>query len=277
MKLLQIQPVFQARNDSALPGYLGSMLRGIFGRTLREYDAGLYDKFFHPRIAASNPAFKYTGTNPPAPFMISPAHQMQFIRHGETIKFTLTLFGEYRLYEPQIREVFHRMAERKWYHNRLRVAFQSVSVLTTATGKPVFDWDDYRQITASGSRLHLAFQTPVALMHNRRLIGDWTFSRLFDYLYRRMFILDHAYDQGTLPENHGLDFAQNPVSPVTIDVRRHTVFRHPARKQKHPMTGWKGKVIYDGNISPLYPYFLFGRYIHIGNYTVFGFGKYLLK
>jgi len=43
MQLTKLNLKFEAVNDSLLPGQLGSMLRGIFGEALMQYDEKLYN------------------------------------------------------------------------------------------------------------------------------------------------------------------------------------------------------------------------------------------
>jgi hypothetical protein len=43
------------------------------------------------------------------------------------------------------------------------------------------------------------------------------------------------------------------------------------------MEGFIGEVIYEGNLTPFYPYLKAGEILHIGKGTAFGLGKYVME
>ncbi|NPA44866.1 MAG: CRISPR system precrRNA processing endoribonuclease RAMP protein Cas6 [Chlorobi bacterium] len=277
MKLIRLQLTYQAMSDAVLPGQLGSMLRGIFGETLYEFNQDLFSKFFEPKIPKNNPVYKLVMNNPPAPFMFYPVKKYNFVREGEKIKFNFTLFGEYRHFKLQVEEVFQFMGKKRWNNGKLSVKMLESKILPEKNGEIVYDWNNYKNIEINTQKTSLEFKTPVSIAHNKKLISDFEFERLFGFLYRRMFILDNAYGDGIIKEQHNYDFGQLNIYPEYINLQRVNIFRHSTRNQKHPMTGWKGKLTYKGNFNDILTYLIFGQYVHIGNYTVFGLGKYTIK
>jgi len=276
MKIKQYEITYTALDDAVLPGQLGSMLRGVFGETLMQYDADLYEKFFEPVVSKENPAYKYVNDAPPAPFVIYPVKKYDFIRKNRPVTFVFTLMGEYRFYENNLIEVFKAMAKSGFNKGRLPVKLESIRGLTR-NGKELIDFAGFPPPEEEIRTIEISFKTPFSVSYNRQLIADFDFSRLFGYIYRRIFILDNLYGSKTLPEQCTVDTGSLKILPVDINLKKQIVYRSPARGEKHPMTGWKGYLRYAGNLNPVMPYLQLGQLIHIGNYTVFGMGKYVLK
>lgn len=275
MKLTQYKITYTALSDAVLPGQIGSMIRGIFGETLMAYDAALFQKFFQPDALPSEAVLKYISNDLPAPFIIYPIKKYDFVRQNDSISFIFTLIGDYVQYEKTVFEIFDQIQHSGLNHGKLPVAnlqFEQIII----NHKEIIDFNYFKPPTQKVSNLTLQFKTPVALNSKKQLIADFEFQRLFQYVYRRLFVLDQLYGSGNIPEEPAIDFKKLHIVPVDIQLKRQSIFRSPTRSEKYPMTGWKGKITYAGNLNPVIPYLQMGEFLHIGNKTVFGLGKYKL-
>lgn len=276
MHLTRYKITYTAQADAVLPGQLGSMIRGIFGETLMANDAGMYQKFFQPNVVPSKSILKYISSDLPAPFIIYPVKRYDFVRQNQEIKFIFTLLGRYRQYENDIFEVFDRIQNTGINQGKLSVGnLQFEQILHNH--KETVDFTNFKPPTQKISNLTLQFKTPVALYSKKQLIADFEFQRLFQYVYRRLFVLDQLYGSGNIPEEPDIDLKKLHIVPVDIQLKRQSIFRSPTRNEKYPMTGWKGKITYTGNLNPVIPYLQMGEFLHIGSNTVFGLGKYTIK
>ena len=274
MQLTKLNIKFEALNDSLLPGQLGSMLRGIFGEALMQYDEKLYNKFFHPEVSPDNPAYKYVSNSPPAPFIFFPLKKYDYIRRGQSIDIHLTLIGKYALFKQEVIEVIKLMTEQTWYHQKLQVKLLEIKPEKNGE-KTEFDYNDFLQKIPQKDTYSLIFKSPLSIASSKKLIADFDFDRLMHNLYRRLYVLEYLYGNGNLPEQPA--FEHTGIFPVSIQLKRQTVYRSPKRQEKYPMFGWKGSITYKGDFRPVYPLLQFGQHIHLGSYIAFGFGKYILK
>ena len=273
MKLIKLHIRFEALNDALLPGQTGSMFRGIFGETLMEYNPQLYQKFFHPEITGKNPLKQEISENLPAPFFFFPLKKYNYIRSGQYIDTHLTLLGEYRNYQNEINKVIQQMCNRKWYNNSLKVKIASIQPIQNQD-KNLFDYKDFINLKPTKNYFKLNFITPLAISSGKKLIADFDFNRLINYLQRRIKLLDQLYDTGEL----NLQPVENQnVTPIIIQMRQEKIYRSPKRSEKYPLIGWKGNITYKGDFEKTYPLLLFGQHTHIGSYIAFGFGKYKIK
>ncbi len=275
MIITRYKITYTALTNGVLPGQLGSMIRGVFGETLMRYHQDLYQKFFHPEIKLDEIIKKHTGNDLPAPFIIYPVKHYDFVRQNQEITFIFTLIGKYRQYENQIYNIFKEIQNTGLNHGALPVTNMQCEPMIH-NHKKIIDFYDLKPPQQKISRITLQFKTPVSLNSKKQLITDFDFQRLFGYVYRRLFILDYLYDSRSIPENYPFELNKFNIVPVNIQLARQSIFRSPTRSEKYPMTGWKGNISYAGQLNAVVPYMQMGEFLHIGNKTVFGLGKYKL-
>ena len=275
MKITRYQITYTAQADAVLPGQLGSMIRGVFGETLMQLEPDIYQKFFHPDIPVDEVVGKYISRDLPAPFIIYPVKRYDFVRQNQEIRFYFTLIGNYRQYEDVVFQVFDRIQNTGLNYGKVPVAHLQFEKIYYKH-KESIDFNDFTPTGKNISKITIHFKTPVALNTKKQLITDFDFQRLFGFIYRRLFILDYLYGEQSIPEEIPLDIKNLNIRPVDIQLTRQSIFRSPTRSEKYPMTGWKGKITYTGNLNPVMPYLQMGEFLHIGNKTVFGLGKYKL-
>jgi CRISPR-associated endoribonuclease Cas6 len=273
MKLIKLHIQFKALNDTLLPGQIASMLRGVFGETLMEYNPQLYQKFYHPTITKKHPLKQETSENLPAPFFFFPLKKYDYIRTGQYIDTHLTLLGNYRNYQEEISEVIKKMENRKWYNNNLQVKLAGIEPIQNK-GKNLFDYNDFKNLKPEKHYFTFKLISPLAISSGKKLIADFDFSRLINYIQRRINLLDQLYDAGEL----NLPPIKDPhIIPISIQLRQEKIYRSPKRSEKYPLIGWKGNITYKGDFDHIYPLLLFGQHTHVGSYIAFGFGKYTIK
>ncbi len=275
MKITRYKITYTALTDAVLPGQLGSMIRGIFGETLMRHKPEIFQKFFYPDMPAGEVVKKYISSDLPAPFIIYPVKHYDYVRQNQEISFIFTLIGKYRQYEELIFDTFDRIQNTGLNQGTVPVGNLQFEQLLH-NHKEIIAFDNFKPPKQSVRRVTLQFKTPVSLNSKKQLIADFDFKRIFGYVYRRLFILDYLYGEKNIPEELPVELKNLYINPVDIQLSRKSIFRSPTRSEKYPMTGWKGKITYTGNLNTVIPYLQMGEFLHIGNKTVFGLGKYKL-
>lgn len=147
MKLTKYKLTLKSLEDTVLPGYLGSMLRGAFGEALMQYDEDLFNKFFKNKIDENSPVYKYTNETPPPPFIFNPLKKYEFIRKKQDIIFTLSLIGDYRHYGTSIPEIMQIMCENKMHNQKLKTEIKNIEIINNPlNNSKLFDINDYKTI-----------------------------------------------------------------------------------------------------------------------------------
>jgi hypothetical protein len=137
------------------------------------------------------------------------------------------------------------------------------------------DAGDRRRCTS----LALEFVTPTALHFEKRVAARPEFHILVRNLLRRasMLALGHCGHRMDL-DFGGWIRAAEKVEIVGVVGRRVEWERHSTRqKQRVPMSGFRGRVEYRGEIGPFLPLLALGSLVHVGDNCAFGMGRYVIE
>jgi len=122
------------------------------------------------------------------------------------------------------------------------------------------------------------FQTPVRLVHEKRLVREMEFHLLFRNLLRRISALIRLHCGNTLDVDYrALIAASERVATISSRNRWSDHERYSARQRAEvPMGGITGFVRFEGELEPFLPFLVAGEVLHVGKGCVMGLGQYRL-
>ena len=289
----------QFTDDTILPHYKGSTLRGVFGRALKRVVCVLrrqecIDCLLKERCLY---ALSFETANVPPPFVLEPslADNTHFSK-DEIIDFHLLLFGEinkslpyiiYALKEAQGLPVGKGINGNKAGLSLLEVRREG-KIIYSDDKQTINTKDLYYELKMpllnEGKKkdilkLKINLITPLRLKFRNKLKADLPFHVLIRAVLRRISSLFYYYGDG----EPGLDykglvkkaeFVKTVESNIDwFDWRRYS-FR---QDQAMLMGGIIGSVTYEGDISEFIPLIELCEKLHIGKQTSFGLGKIKAK
>ncbi len=295
------------KRDAILPIYKGSTFRGVFGHALKYIACGLngqecktcllrsqciYCHVFETRLAVPVPAGVRL-SSPPHPFVIQPPDTVQTrFALNDRFDFFLLLFGEVNYHLPHFISAFARMGK---YGVGKKINGQRGSFVlerVTADGRTIYPADnqlihgesDIAQLSLNPSStnddniscIEISLETPLRLKFANSLVADLPFHILVRAMLRRISALMIFYNGGEPPLDYrGLTRrAEEKVSIVDSDLHWYKWERYSNRqKQKMPMGGMIGSVVYKGPMGDFIPLIRFCEKTHVGKQTAFGLGK----
>lgn len=298
----------EARERLELPEYKGSTFRGGFGHALKHVwclrpQGRVCDTCRHEDLCAYSYIFETPKAwgqqselhvnNLPHPFVLLPPLQEQsLILPGEAFSFRLTLFGSAIQLVESFVVAFDKLGEIGIGKGQGKFRLAKV---TNADGSLVYAPEaqpgagqvmvrDYEEFVAAAEILDsktvtLRFLTPTHLLHHGR-ISEPTFEIFLRRLLGRASELAkvHCGRSWDLDYRHLIDTAVATVRLVSKQLRWQDWERYSNRQQSRmKFRGFVGTVTYSGEIRPLLPLIMLGQYLHVGNKTAFGMGKYEIQ
>lgn len=295
----------EARERLELPEYKGSTFRGGFGHALKQVwclrpNGRVCDVCRHKDLCAYSYIFETPkawgqqselhANNLPHPFVLLPPLQAQrLIMPGEAFSFQLTLFGSAIHLVESFVVAFDKLGEIGIGKGQGRFRLAKVTnadnslvyapEATPGAGQVVVR--NYEEFVAASDRwrgesITLKFLTPTHLLHHGRL-AEPTFEIFLRRLLARASELAkiHGGQIWDLDYRHLIDTAAATVRLVKKQLQWQDWERYSNRQQtRMKFRGFVGTVVYAGELAPLLPLILLGQYLHIGNKTSFGMGKY---
>jgi hypothetical protein len=306
LALARYRITLEALEALDLPAYLGSTLRGAFGRAFRRLCCLGREGESCP-VPASCPYHQIFETSPPAdaealrthddiprPFVIAPPpagpHEHP---PGSHVVFDLTLVGRARQYLPHFVVTFRDMD--RIGRGRRKVNLHRIDAVHPLTGasEVVYTAAD-NLVTPREATLTLAEcaalpcpESPVRVMFvtQTRLKEDGAFARRADFqlffrrLLGRLSSLARFHGDGPLDVDfRGLIEAAGAVR-LTRDATQWTRWARYSGRQDRRMEweGLVGCVEYDGDLTAFWPYLVLGQWTHVGSGTTFGLGRYCFE
>jgi hypothetical protein len=289
-----------------LPAYLGSTLRGAFGRAFRRLCCLARDGEPCP-APASCPYHLVFETAPPPdaealrtheeiprPFVIAPppACAAEYPA-GSEVAFDLTLIGRAREFLPHfvvtLREV-DRIGR-----GRRAVALRRIDAVhpLTEASEIVYTGDeslvrpraatltlaDCAAVPCPEGPVRVTFVTQTRLKHGGSYTRRPDFQVLFRRLLGRLSALGRFHGDGPLDVDfRGLIDAAGKVRLVRDETRWTRWARYSARQDRRmEWEGLVGEAVYGGDLAPFWPYLVFGQWTHAGSGTTFGLGRYRIE
>jgi len=268
------------------PGQSGNIVRGAFGKILREVaPPETYAFLFEP---GGSGAGRGGLADWPRPFVLRCAHLDGLAPEtGENFHLDVHIFELHRPLLPCFQAVFERFATEGIGPGRGRVELTAVQQLDIA-GNPVLE-PKPTSVPLDGDStavpfVTLRFVTPTELKAGGRVVERPDFAVLFARLYERIGTLGSLY--GLEPSDRrrrppALRNAGDLVAGGRADAIRLTrcdlTCEYASRKstrtgQTHPLGGFSGEADYEGELAGFMPWLRAMRWAGVGRQTVWGKG-----
>jgi hypothetical protein len=273
-------------------------LRGAFGCTLsRLFDKGdgkpsLYQILFKNETEGVY-SDKYVSGKPNPYVFEAPIQIRQTLSVGESLSFSLTLFGLACGYVPEILFTIEQMLIGNIMNNER--AFKLDAAANYFTGEPLYAdgaacgnigsaarpwrWTDAVDPDKPASRIHIRFIEPASIKENGRPAGDISFLLLLRANLNRIKLLTSVYG-GTFKgiDQDSLEECASSVKTAGSSLRdaSFTAFSR-TKMQKKIYHGMVGDIEYEGGLTQFLPYINIGAVLHVGRNTVLGMGQYVWR
>lgn len=300
----------RALDPLVLPLHAGSTLRGAFGRVFRGIgciasrlgsgdctlgDRCPYHYVFETRVPTGS-AILTKVESAPRPFVIEPPHAGARVHEpGTLLRVGLVLIGRAIDYLPYFVFAFEELGKARLGPGGGRCRLESVA--TAPLGQPsatiytagarrlvqsdVVGGADDRPPAPPGSagRVTIEFLTPTRLQYAGGPASATEFHILFRNVLRRVSFLNYFHCDGDLlDDGHARIEAAKVITTVHAGERWRAWERYSARqRQRVPMTGFTGRVTYEGDLTPFWPWLALGELVHVGKGATFGLGRYRLR
>jgi hypothetical protein len=136
--------------------------------------------------------------------------------------------------------------------------------------------------TGGITRLTLNFLTPTQLRYNptgekgkSQIVREPEFHHIVKRLRDRIDALARYYCDGPLNINYKA-FGERAEEVKTVSRELYWVDQSRRSHQGHPhdLSGFVGRITFEGNLSEFLPFLVLGQYLHVGENAVFGSGRY---
>jgi hypothetical protein len=297
---------FEALEPLDLPAYLGSTLRGAFGRAFRQLccparrgepcpipDACPYHLVFETAPPPGAEALR-THDEIPRPFVIAPPPAGPGRQAaGAEVIFDLTLVGRAREFLPHfvvtLREV-DRIGRGRRAVALARIEAEHPltgerAAVYTAADTLVRPYDaalalaDCAAVPCPAGVVRVRFLTQTRLTHGGRVARRPDFQIVFRRLLGRLSSLARFHGGGPLDVDfRGLIERAGGIRLAADETRWTTWTRYSGRQDRRmEWGGIAGAATYAGDLAPFWPYLVFGQWTHVGKGATFGLGRYRLE
>jgi hypothetical protein len=306
LALAQYRVVLEALEPLELPSYLGSTLRGAFGRAFRrlcciggdgdpcpEPSSCPYHLVFETAPPSDADALR-THEEIPRPFVIAPppAASVEYPA-GTPVVFGLTLIGRARQYLPHFVVTFRDMD--RIGRGRRRVRLRRLEAVCPLGGEselvyaaesnvvtprqPSVTLADCAIVPCPSNTMAVTFVTQTRLKHAGAFARRPEFQVFFRRLLGRLSALARFHGPGPLDVDfRGLIDAASGVRLVQEETRWTQWVRYSGRQDRRmDWEGLVGRAVYQGDFRPFWPYLVFGQWAHVGSGTTFGLGGYRIE
>jgi len=288
-----------------LPAYLGSTLRGAFGEAFKRLacpartnepcpipETCPFELIFNTKLPPDPPALRSLDEIP-RPFVIAPPPAAGGEHPaGSEVSFDLTLIGRARQFFPYFVVTFREVDGLG--RGRRAVRLRRIEVLHPLTGESqsvytaeqnlVRNHDVFVSLEECAGqpptgKLSIRFLTPTRLKHEGAIVRRPEFHILFRALLRRLssLALFHCDTRLDLDYRDLIEQAK-AVKLVQDETRWEKLARYSSRQgQRIEWEGVAGTATYEGNLTPFWPYLVFGQWTHVGKGATFGLGQYRLS
>jgi hypothetical protein len=245
------------------PRRAGTLLRGAFGRILKNRYPDAYSEIFDP--SANGPSGI---ADAPRPFVLRVSHlEGQEYQPGTISELRLNLFEGKGTFLPIFDDIFRQMGREGLGPERARCDWAGSVVerreLTLAPpSEPVH-------------RVEVTFRTPTELKVESKSVTRPDFAALFRRLSSRISTLRMLYGEGPIDADfRGMSSRAESVELTNCRIRQSFAERLSRRTgQVHPIGGFAGVAEYSGELSEFLPFLLIGQHTGVGRQTVWGKGE----
>jgi hypothetical protein len=239
--------------DTRLSEFVGNTIRGALGRSLHDNFQNVYDA-----------VFKVTSTESvPNPYVISVSYPSKRTYHtGETLEFSITLFGVACVYSEEITRAVELMNNDKLANTELTKAEYVYASEWSDSGAESIPYCD---------TLTLNFVTPTELLSKKIPIYEPDFATLTDSLFGRISAIIDNYSEVEFIIPYSL-IGRKPLVEAKYEIERVKI-----NSNNHPINGFIGKIHYYGDVTRYLPYIDLGSQLHLGKKTTRSCGEYYME
>ncbi len=301
---------FTATQRLDLPAYLGSTLRGAFGRAFRALACPSrigepcpipsqcpYHLIFESSPPPDSDALR-THEEIPRPFVIAPEWRLApdgrdarlVYEPGQELSFGLVLIGRAQAFFPHFVVALREMDRIGRGRRAIELARIEAVDASGASPRVIYDAGD-NVVRGKGSPLTLAdcahepiprspvtieFVTQTRLKHE----GSWARVPEFQIVFRRLLgrLSSMARFHCGAPldvDFKGMIDRAHEIRLICNDTLWVSWSRHSSRQDKKMQwDGLVGTATYEGDLAPFWSYLKFGQYGHVGHGATFGLGQY---
>ena len=269
LELTKYRFTLEAIDTISLPAYKGSTFHGGFGHALLKISPTWYQYFFEP-------SKNKTGDWPKPFILLPPLDEQEQYPKGHQFSCELTLIGE----ANQHYAIAHAAIEYLGLQMGLGHEQGKYRIVDIQQSQPTFNniFDKIFDTTEETQKITLQLPTRLRLKVNNKLCRTApTFQTLITRLTGRIKTLEKAY-LDTEMDSDKQNYLIHKAKDIDL-VSQHTLWddwnRFSGRqKQWMKFGGLKGEISYKGDFKPLITTLQLGEWLHIGNKTSFGLGKY---
>ena len=252
-RLQRVRFQLEALRPVAFPIPASNKLRGAIGAVMRERGDGSYEEFFAP-VSMHGPSGL---SDPPRPFVLRPEelNGRQFAA-GERFEFVVHLFAAQWL--DALREAVGGIAGT----SLVACEVEEIVLPLVAREDPV-------------RRVRVEFLTPVELKSAGKTIDRPEFGALLPRVRDRISTLRQRYGEGPV-EMDFAGFGERAAKVVMTECRFERVEalrKSAATGQVHPLGGFIGDAVYEGELGEFLPWLRAAEWTGVGRQTSWGKGQ----
>jgi len=293
LDIIKISCVARCVKPTHIYQHMTPALRGAFGYTLsRIFDKdngkpGIYQTIFKNETKSAY-SDEYVSGKPNPYVFESPIQSRTELDAGDTISFSLTLFGMACGYVPEVIFTIEQMLKGRIMNSER--AFEISSVSNYFTRKPIYSdgvvfgnigvtakpwqWTN-EMVVEQASRLSITFVEPVSIKENGKQADSITFLLLIRSILNRLRLLTSIYG-GTFQIDRNI-YEEKAILVKTIESKlcgASFITHSRTQMEKKTYHGLTGDITYEGSLNIFLPYIHVGSIMHVGSNTIIGMGQY---
>ncbi len=288
-----------------MPRYLGSALRGGFGRafwrtvcvlrrsTCDDCPLAAQCPYLHVFETPAPDGVKFLAhdARAPHPFVFTPPGPGDVVAGDIPVR--VVLAGQALQYLPHFVWAFRELGKQGIGGARIPFSLQRITQKGEGQDRTtLYDGegsllasnphlqrlpDDVGGETAHAVELH--FLTPLRLRHRRRLVACLSFELLMTNILRRLTLLDQCHGDASWQIDHrALIERSRKVRVVENHLRWFDWTRYSSRQRtKMQMGGLLGRIRFEGDLTPFTPLLRAAEVVNVGRNTSFGLGRMVVR
>ncbi len=275
LQLAKYRFTLEAIDEIKLPPYKGSTFHGAFGHALMQISPTWYHYFYEPNRQ---------GSWPKPLVILPPLDETEHYPIGFQFHCELTLIGEavqhYAICQAAIEYMGLQMG--LGYNKGCYKVVGIEQAMPQGHSIEAQEIIQTRVPSLSSHHATLIFPSRLRFKKDNHLVRKApSFALFFERLIGRLKTLEMAYgntDKQHLHDaNHLLKDAQQ-IQTIDHNIHWDDWQRFSGRQKKWmKFGGLRGSISYQGDLEPFLPYLALGEWVHVGNKTSFGLGKYMIE
>lgn len=282
LEYLPIKITLKAVEDSVLPEFLGSALRGVTGNALRP-NKELYQYLYDNRSRSDN---EKDIVNPY--LLVPPINGKSFWKAEELMNFEILLLGNSSVYAKDLVDALVRyktfglgisrhpfIIEKISHSINQRIIWKDGVYHLSGIESMLLPWHTLQEV----NQVLITTNTPIRIRRDGNLLTTLDFSTIIRNIIKRLEAVTDRYGGWINKEEADrIMHLSEEVVLVRNYMKVHEMTRYSNRqKAKLDFSGLSGMVHYMGDITPFVPWLFTAQILNLGRNTTFGMGKIELE